>query len=455
MLVRVLLLGAFPVFLSFHQGNAEPETKRSFNVVLILLDDVGWNGLSTEMDKNDPRSKSDYYETPNLDWIAKQGVRFSSGYASSPVCAPTRYAVQFGRSPQSLGKVDVRHSRLNAGRHSDLLSLPKAMKQIDPSYVTAHFGKWHIDAMPAELGYDESDGMTSNKEGLQTAREHEDRYVMEDGKLSMSLSLRASDFMRRQVREQNPFFLQVSYYANHANPVASPASFQKFSKKAPGMVHNDPFFAGMTADLDDGVGILLKELKELGILNSTYVIVLSDNGAIPSFPPKADLERSFNAPLRMGKWSLFEGGLRVPFLMMGPEIAPDTQIDVPVVAHDLFPSIMDLLDAPQSVFESLEGESFVDVLRKEKVALDREDLVFVWPVHSSWDLIEASVAIRSGPYKLIRLLERDEVLLFHIEDDLGEEHNIAPEFPEVVDTLLEKIEHNLMRNQYRLEILGR
>jgi arylsulfatase A-like enzyme len=429
----------FILFLGCNQtsNKSDQQPNQTPNIVLLLLDDIGWNTLSMQMDDNVPASKSDFYQTPNLNKIARGGMRFTSGYASSPVCSPTRYAIQFGQSPAKLGKVDVTRSETDHLDHGKMYSLPKAIKDADSNYVAAHFGKWHIDVMPAVLGFDESDGRTTNREGLYTSpqTEHVKKFVMEDPKLSYSLSHRAADFIERQTENGNPFFLQVSYYANHTNAVASPEEFQKYSQLTPGSVHSDVHYAGMTADLDNGIGIINEKIKALGIEDNTYIIVLADNGAIPGFPPKPNVDTSFNYPLAMGKWNIHEGGIRVPFFIKGPGVKVGSQTDVPVISHDLLPTIATLVGNDKELPESLEGIDFSPILLGTSEKLNREFLVFHWPVHSSWEMITASSSIRKGRYKLIKYWEMDQFELFDLQDDISENNNLADAMPEKVQEL--------------------
>ena len=161
------IFGIFFLFLSCNSSDLSKEKKTnstSPNFILILADDQGWNGTSVKMMHNDLGSKSDYYETPNLELLAQSGIRFSDAYASAPVCAPSRYSIQFGKTPARLSLIRVGMNTDHID-HEGFISIPKALKKINSHYRTAHFGKWGMGSNPSVFGYDISDGPTKNKDG--------------------------------------------------------------------------------------------------------------------------------------------------------------------------------------------------------------------------------------------------------------------------------------------------
>ncbi len=425
------------------------ENPKAPNIVLILLDDIGWNTLSIPMDDRVPNSRSDYFQTPNLNRIALAGMRFTQGYASSPICSPTRYAIQFGQSPSKLGRVSNFKDETELIDHESLLSIPKAIKAANPEYVTAHFGKWHMDVMPAVVGYDESDGLTSNVEGLYTGyqTEHKDKFIMKDPKLSYSLSARSADFIERQTREGAPFFLQVSYYANHTNAVCSPEEYAKFSKLEPGRVHSDVHYAAMTADLDNGIGIIMKRLLKLGIESNTYIIVVSDNGAIPGFPPKPDAKVSFNYPLKMGKWNVYEGGIRIPFFIKGPGIEAGSMNHTPVITHDLLPTISSLVDPSAPIPDIIEGISLHPMLFNNETDPDRLIVVNL-PFESNWEMRTPSTSLRKGDHKIIKYLEKGRIELFDLSSDISEQHDLSAKMPKKAQELNGKLDEYFQMIEY-------
>ena len=164
-LSRVIFLIFGIITLVNCSSNKTINIKRPPNFILILSDDQGWNGTSVQMMDNLPSSKSDYHETPNLERLSNSGMRFSSAYASAPVCSPSRYSIQFGQTPARMKMIRVGMNTSHID-HQSSYTIPKLLKKINPNYKTAHFGKWGIDVHPSILGYDESDGITKNKDGV-------------------------------------------------------------------------------------------------------------------------------------------------------------------------------------------------------------------------------------------------------------------------------------------------
>ena len=274
--------------------------KKSPNFIIILADDQGWNGTSVQMMDEEIRSKSDYHQTPNLEALAKRGMRFSSAYASAPVCSPSRYSIQFGQTPARLKMIRV-GMNTNHINHQTALTIPKLLKSIDPNYTAAHFGKWGIDVDPSVLGYDYSDGITGNKEGGFSYKSSKKiqwgNTITEDPKKIFSTTQSAIDFIESQAKSKMPFFLQVSHYAVHSDIMAREETLEKYKNKAKGRYQKHEGFAAMTEDLDAGVGLLLDRVKALGLEGDTYIIYTSDNGAVPIMPPKRFYKQGSNFPL--------------------------------------------------------------------------------------------------------------------------------------------------------------
>ena len=275
----------FLIVLSFFfvTGYAQKKTS-SPNFILFLADDQGWNGTSVKMMDSQPGSKSDFHTTPNLNKLASKSIRFSDAYAAAPVCAPSRYSIQFGKTPARLSLIRV---GMNSDHipHEKLKSIPKALKEVNASYVTAHFGKWGIGSSPETLGYDFSDGPTKNKDGgFVNNKDQWVNEVMDDPKKIFSITEKATQFMENNVIDNKPFFLQLSHYAVHASLQMRNESLNKFQNKEKGQYQKNSGFAAMTLDLDEGLGILLKKVKDLGIEDNTYIIYMSDNGSVPNIP---------------------------------------------------------------------------------------------------------------------------------------------------------------------------
>ncbi len=435
------------------------------NLVFVLSDDQGWTGTSVSMHDRRDDAKSDYFLTPNLERLASQGIRFSQGYSPAALCCPTRRSIQFGQTPARQG-----NERFAADYPpgNDRLSIPRVLRAVNPDYAAAHFGKWdhRTDLLPEHLGYDESDGNTGNSTGNEGSNfDKKEKWALhkelDDPKRIFSVTDRANGFMERQVRAGRPFYVQVSHYAVHVDMQTRPETLREYEQRPKGTKHRIPAFAGMTEDLDTGIGKVLDKLEELGIADSTYVFFMADNGAVPWIPPdKAkhfanpttldDVSR--NHPLRSGKWTLFEGGIRVPFVVRGPGIGPGTFCDVPVVGWDILPTIADLAGYMGALPEDIDGGSFRELLQNRgRGAVKRplDGLVF----HRFSDGYPHS-AIRVGDYKLVKFWKRpirmgnlkatsaykpEKLLLFNLKNDIGETHNLADAMPEQTQELHGKL----------------
>ena len=205
--------------------------------------------------------------------------------------------------------------------HKNPNTIPKILKKINPKYVTAHFGKWHIDVDPNILGYDIHDGKNGNKEGkFINDKSQWINEFSEDPKNIYSLSNKAIDFIEKQNNSGNPFYLQISHYAVHTNIVSKEETYNKYQNKKKSLVTDNPGFAAMNEILDEGVGMILDKLQDLNLLENTYIIYTSDNGSVPTIPARRFYKNSINYPLSRGKWDAMEGGIRVPFIVSGPGI---------------------------------------------------------------------------------------------------------------------------------------
>ena len=415
------------------------------NFILVLTDDQGWTSMSSPMDKDDRESQSDFHYTPSLDLISASGLRFSNAYAAAPVCSPTRYSIQFGKSPARLRHTRVRG--VNRVDH-DQLAIPQLLKLSNPNYRAAHFGKWHIDTEPARLGYDVSDGKTGNREGgyVEDQKEQWRGYEKDDPKQIEAITQRAVDFIKESNRREQPFFLQVSHYALHSNLEYSGQSFKYFEGREPGDIHRNVAYASMLLDMDKAIGTLFETFRELGLEKSTYFIVTSDNGGMPVLPQQLNqgrpYERGMNYPLLRGKWDLMEGGIRVPFIIVGPSISANSQSSEPIISYDLLPTLADLTGATEHLSHDTDGVSLRPLLTAPSDQLDRPQhgLVFHFPHYNAVGLNEPHSAIRIDSLKLVRFHTSARSLLFDLATDPYERNDIAgnnPECTQAIERLLD------------------
>ena len=416
------------------------------NFILILADDQGWNGTSVKMMDNESGSKSDYFETPNLERFAQSGIRFSDAYASAPVCAPSRYSIQFGKTPARLSLIRVGMNTDHID-HEGFTSIPKALKKINSNYRTAHFGKWGMGSNPSVFGYDVSDGPTKNKDGnFDNNRSQWEHVFKKDPKNIFSLTDRAIEFIDSSKEEEKPFYLQISHYAVHSNVESKEKSYAVLKDKPIGAQQKDLGFAAMTFDLDEGLGLLLNKIKELEIEDNTYIIYMSDNGSVPNIPGAKKYEKSYNFPLSRGKWDAYEGGVRVPLIISGPGIKNDTESATPVSGSDLLPTIIDLAGNKTIALTEIDGGSFASILlnkNNKKIKRAVDGIFFHVPYKNGIALKRPHSAVRRGDYKLIKFQDDKSILLFNLVKDKMEQLNLATQKPEKVKEL-EKILDNYL-----------
>ena len=398
------------------------------NFIFILADDQGWNGTSVKMMEREPLSQSDYYQTPNLKKWSSNAVIFSDAYAAAPVCAPSRYSIQFGKTPARLSLIRVGMNSDHIS-HKEMKSIPKVLKEINSNYVTAHFGKWGIGSDPKTLGYDISDGPTKNKDGgFVNNKEQWISTIHKDPKKIFSLTKKAIDFMDSAVLINKAFYLQVSLYAVHASLQMQEKTLAKYQILEKGKYQNNEGLAAMTEDLDEGVGMVLKKVQELGIEKYTYIIYMSDNGSVPNIPGAKKYDHSYNFPLSRGKWDAMEGGIRVPLLISGPGINSYKEINTPVSGSDLLPTIADLAGSNNIKFNNIDGGSLKEIIYNNKennVKRNVSGIFFHVPYRNGIALKRPHSAVRKGDYKLIKFQDNGEILLFNVLKDLKEENNLA------------------------------
>ena len=428
--------------------NEITENKPSPNFILILADDQGWNGTSVQMMNKEPLSKSDFYETPNLENLANNGMKFSNAYSAAPVCAPSRYSIQFGKTPARLSLIRVGMNTDHID-HKGTISIPKALKQINSNYKAAHFGKWGMGSHPTVFGYDTSDGSNQNKEGGFVNKIEQWNYtISEDPKNIFSITEKAVEFMKKNVENKTPFYLQISHYAVHSSLQMKKNSLNKFQSKEKGSFQKDPGLAAMTQDLDEGIGVILKNLKDLGIDNNTYVIYMSDNGSVPNIPGAKKYINSYNYPLSRGKWDAMEGGIRVPLIISGPGIELKSECNEPVSGSDILPTIISLAGNKKIELTDIDGGSFSDFLFKNpnsKINRNVKGIFFHVPYRNGIALKRPHSAVIQDNYKLIKFQDNGEVLLFNLINDIKENINLSKIEVQKSNTLEKSLEDYLVK----------
>lgn len=402
------------------------------NFVFMLSDDQNWAGLSVAMLPGEAKSKSAFVETPSLERLAAAGMVFSAAYAPSPVCSPTRASLQTGRNPATLRWTKAAPNldptdgyRLIEPQSERSLSqeettMAEMLKMA--GYATAHYGKWHLEGRgPEKHGYDDSDGNTSNRDA--------EPFVPPNPVDIFGMGDRAVQFMEKAKGQNKPFYIQLSYHALHYPQNAFPETIQKYRQKMAKGKEKAIFGAAIAENLDTGVGKLLDAIKDLGLAEDTYVIYMSDNGG-----GGAGRDRL----LQGGKGGLWEGGIRVPFIIRGPGIRAGTYCHVPIIGQDLFPTLCELAGVTDMP-DGLEGGSFAACLSSpnSNITRPRKELVWHFPHYQGKDGPHS--AIRRDDHKLIKFYETGETKLFNLANDLGETEDLSAKQPEFTGKLAQRL----------------
>ncbi|MBI4664567.1 MAG: sulfatase [Verrucomicrobia bacterium] len=415
---------------------AEPKP----NIIFILADDLGYTDVACYGSK--------YYETPNIDRLAAQGMKFTSGYTCGPNCQPTRAALMSGQyGPRTgvytVGSIERFNWRSRPLRPVDnveqlpleKITLAQALK--NAGYVTGLFGKWHLGQQgkyhPAQRGFDEA--IVSMGQHFDFKTQPPVDYP-KGIYLADFLTERAADFIRRH--KAKPFFLCLHHFAVHSPHHAKPDLIEKFKPKAGVGGHQNPTYAAMIYSVDESVGRITALLEELKLADNTLVIFTSDNGGVGGYA-REGLKRAGgitdNAPLRSGKGSLYEGGVRVPYVFRWPGcIAAGSISDTPINSVDLYPTLLELSGGKPTAGYPLDGDSYVSLLTSGgKAALKRDAIYWHFPGYlgageASWRTTPAG-AVRAGDWKLQEFFEDGRLELYNLRDDIGEKNNLAAAMP--------------------------
>ena len=433
------------------------------NFVFFLIDDLGWMDVTCY--------GSSFYETPNIDRLASQGMRFTDAYAACPVCSPTRASILTGKYPARLNITDWIPGNDPKNRQllgpSDLHELPleevtvaEAFKEA--GYTTGFFGKWHLgdkDYYPEDQGFDMNKGghwagqPASYFYPYKNPRKRWDVPGLEGGKEGEYLTDRLTDESLKFI-EQNqdrPFFLYLSHYAVHTPIQSKEELTDKYRMKLENMEKPDapeylpemesrarqrqdnPVYAGMVHSVDDSVGRILKKLASLGLEENTIIIFMSDNGGLSTLPGRRDAPTSV-VPLRAGKGWLYEGGIREPMIVKWPGVVKEGSIcSEPVTSTDFYPTMLEMADLRMKPEQHPDGLSLVPLLQGKDL-LDREAIFWHYPhYHGSGNT--PSGAVRSGDFKLIEWFEDGRIELYNLKHDIGEKNNLANVMTEKVAEL--------------------
>lgn len=431
------------------------------NIVVILADDLGARDLGCY--------GADLISSPHIDQLARDGILFTTAYAPAPVCSPTRAALLTGKHPARLGittwseasaKGPTDRRLLQAASRHDLplseITLARRLQLA--GYLTAAIGKWHLgDAshFPEAHGFDLAIGATHwgappsyfhpFRSTNTTASER--RFVpgLGFGKPGDYLTDRLTDeslhVIETAARRHQPFFLWLAHHAPHTPIEARPSNIARFDARLkPGMNHRNPAYAAMIAHLDDSVGRVRSRLRSLGLERNTLVVFASDNGGYIGNDSRRDIPVTSNAPLRSGKGSLYEGGLRVPLLIHWPgRIHAASRCDEPVQLTDLFPTLLAAAGLPVTDDDTRDALDLTPLLRNPAASLPRDTLFFHFPHYYHAPPTTPCGALRTRRWKLIEHFEDHRCELFDLAADPGETRDRSAGEPGITAELQERL----------------
>jgi len=428
------------------------------NIVFVLCDDLGWRDLGCY--------GSGFYETPHLDRLAAEGMRFTDAYAAAPVCSPTRASLLTGRYPARLGLTNyiggAARGRLIDAPYVDHLaaeeqSLARALAE--GGYACWHVGKWHLGPRPF---YPEAHGFEVNVAGCDWGHPHHGYFspwgieTLSDGPDGAYLTDRLTDeaiALLRGHADGRPFFLNLWHYAVHTPIQAPPALREKYERKArrlglqglAALQEGEPFpcahkrqqrvtrrrlqsdtaYAAMVENLDWNVGRLLRALEETGQAGRTLVVFTSDNGGLAT----SEGSPTCNAPLAEGKGWMYDGGVREPLLVRWPgRVRPGGVCAAPVISPDLYPTLLEAAGLPPRPRQHADGVSLLPLLA-ETGGLGREAIFWHYPHYGNQGGTPGS-AVRAGDDKLLEFHEDGRLELYNLREDISEAHDLAAVSPE-------------------------
>jgi arylsulfatase A-like enzyme len=432
------------------------------NIVFFLVDDLGWSDIV-------PNNPLSFYETPNLEELSRNGMRFTDAYASCPVCSPTRASIMTGKSPARLHITDWIPGDDPKNRKligpPDLHQLPLEEKTIaetlkENGYATCHIGKWHLGGegfYPEDQGFDINiGGWDKGSPGRAGYYSPYENPKLPDGPeeefLTDRLTNEAISFIESS--KDIPFFLNFDFYTVHTPIQAARDYIDHFNNKKdslpenPGpaqkpehdgftkLVQDNPDYASMVFAMDASVGRVIEKLKQLGIYDKTYIFFTSDNGGLSTLYNRG--YPTSNLPLRAGKGWCYEGGIRVPLIITGPGIKGGRTSGRMVTSMDYYPTILDLAGIRQMPRQHVDGTSIFSVLtnhnRADTDSGTRSTLFWFYPHYhgSAWT---PGAAIRVGDWKLIEFYDKQKVELYNLDEDIGELNNLADSLPEKANEL--------------------
>lgn len=423
-LIRLLRIIAL-IAPAMHAAAAKPP-----NIIVFLADDLGWTGLRSFC--------SDFYDTPNLDRLAAEGMKFTDAYAACTVCSPTRASIMTGLYPARLHLTSfipgqnrpfakMKIPDWTKGLKSDYTTLPEALRE--GGYRTIHVGKWHLNfpgepVDPTQHGFDFSSDKPAGTRGYYLSKSAMEKLGTNSNYLTDHLADVAIDQINRS--RDDPFFLYFAFHVPHT-PIQGRSDLVKTFEQMvnPRATHHNPTYAAMVKSMDMAVGRVLAAVAAQGLTEETIVIFTSDNGGLTQRYGKHD-NYTENLPLRLGKGSAYEGGVRVPAIAKWPHhITPGTTSAEPIMTIDLYPTLLDIagVAGDKTSAANVDGVNIKPLLLREKTTLNR-DLFWHFPHYHAGGHSPYS-AIRSGNWRLIEFHEDGVLELYDLATDIGESTNLV------------------------------
>lgn len=427
-MLRPLLLSVLSVCSVGHLSAADTPP----NIIVMLVDDMGWTDLGCQGSK--------YYETPHVDQLAKDGMRFTQAYSACTVCSPTRAAMMTGKAPARLHLTDWIAGHVP---HNGQLLIPNWTMQLPLAeetlaerlktrgYATASIGKWHLggeEFAPTKHGFDVNIGGTHSGSPASYFSPYKIATLTDgppDEFLTDRLTEEAVKFITKH--QAKPFFVYLPHYAVHTPIMGKPEVVAKYQAKKAAGGHSNPVYAALVESVDDSVGKLRATLNELKLAENTLFIFTSDNGGLSQLVTPQGWSRgpTDNSPARLGKGSAHEGGVHIPLIVSWPgKVTPGSTCDVPVITYDHVPTLLEATQTPLKEGQVVDGESMMPLLT-DTSTLKRAAIYWHYPHYHPGSARPYS-AIREGDWKLLQFYEDNHVELYNLKLDAGEADNRAP-----------------------------
>lgn len=420
--------------------------KNKPNIVLMLIDDLGWKDVGY--------MGNDFYETPNIDKLASQGMVFTHAYSNAPNCAPTRASLLTGLYTPRHRIFTVNSAARGKSHLRKLIPIPNtanldtkfptiATTLKDAGYVSTSIGKWHLgddpEFGPIAHGFDENIGGNHLGHPKSYFSPYKNKNIA-DGPEGEYLTDRLTEEALKFIdtNKDRPFFLYLSHYTVHTPLQANKDLIEKYKAKKSGKIHNNPTYAAMIESMDESVGRVLKKLQELQLEKNTIVFFISDNGGHGSITSQT--------PLRGSKGMLYEGGIRVPMIVYWPgKVIEKSTCETPVMTADIFPTIYKIIAESIQTNFNFDGSSLLPLLFQTG-NLKRKAIYWHFPAYleryrgmkQPWRITPSS-AIREGDWKLIKFFENEKLEIYNLKDDIGEKNNLVDSLPEKANELHEKL----------------